>query len=220
LAGIVFGFISGLYKTRQIQIRKVAAVRGLKHSGESEKSHARTELKALAKYGNHHNDNNAKKPEDTEILINNPSILLSTRTIGSSTLLTRISSRTVWICSSLPLAWATCLWTMVLSVSLGMLIFQVPSLFYSVLLCIDLTQSYSFSHNIVLPPPSWAPSPSGPRSTRHKRRVVDENIHRQKHNTSFFSLHTFSSQCENNMQLWFTGSSSLPWTSFITVDIL
>ncbi|KAF9298722.1 Peroxisomal membrane protein PMP27 [Mortierella antarctica] len=49
LAGIVFGFISGLYKTRQIQIRREVAVRGLKHSGESEKSHARTELKALAK---------------------------------------------------------------------------------------------------------------------------------------------------------------------------
>ncbi|KAG0199506.1 Peroxisomal membrane protein PMP27 [Mortierella sp. GBA30] len=49
LAGIVFGFISGLYKTRQIQIRRETAARGLSHSAESEKSHARTELKALAK---------------------------------------------------------------------------------------------------------------------------------------------------------------------------
>ncbi|KAG0293921.1 Peroxisomal membrane protein PMP27 [Dissophora globulifera] len=49
LAGIVFGFVSGLYKTRQIQIRRVTAARGLAHSGESEKSNARTELKALAK---------------------------------------------------------------------------------------------------------------------------------------------------------------------------
>ncbi|KAG0056229.1 Peroxisomal membrane protein PMP27 [Gryganskiella cystojenkinii] len=49
LAGITFGFISGLYKTRQIQIRREAAARGLTHQGESEKSHARTELKSLAK---------------------------------------------------------------------------------------------------------------------------------------------------------------------------
>ncbi|KAF9155601.1 Peroxisomal membrane protein PMP27 [Linnemannia schmuckeri] len=49
LAGIVFGFIGGLYKTRQIQIRREAAARGLAHSSESEKSHARTELKAIAK---------------------------------------------------------------------------------------------------------------------------------------------------------------------------
>jgi peroxin-11B len=49
LAGIVFGFLTGLYKTRQIQIRRESAARGLSHSGESEKSNARTELKALAK---------------------------------------------------------------------------------------------------------------------------------------------------------------------------
>ncbi|KAG0284360.1 Peroxisomal membrane protein PMP27 [Linnemannia gamsii] len=49
LAGIVFGFIGGLYKTRQIQIRREVAARGLAHSSESEKSHARTELKAIAK---------------------------------------------------------------------------------------------------------------------------------------------------------------------------
>ncbi|KAG0222802.1 Peroxisomal membrane protein PMP27 [Mortierella sp. GBA43] len=49
LAGIVFGFLTGLYKTRQIQIRRESAARGLAHSGESEKSNARTELKALAK---------------------------------------------------------------------------------------------------------------------------------------------------------------------------
>ncbi|KAI1318108.1 Peroxisomal membrane protein PMP27 [Mortierella claussenii] len=49
LAGIVFGFVSGLYKTRQIQIRREVAARGLSHSGESEKSNARTDLKALAK---------------------------------------------------------------------------------------------------------------------------------------------------------------------------
>ncbi|KAF9573361.1 Peroxisomal membrane protein PMP27 [Mortierella alpina] len=49
LAGIVFGFISGLYKTRQIQIRREAAARGLSHSAEAEKSLARTELKSLAK---------------------------------------------------------------------------------------------------------------------------------------------------------------------------
>ncbi|KAG0264567.1 Peroxisomal membrane protein PMP27 [Mortierella polycephala] len=49
LAGIVFGFVTGLYKTRQIQIRRETAARGLAHSTESEKSHARTELKAIAK---------------------------------------------------------------------------------------------------------------------------------------------------------------------------
>ncbi|KAF9428565.1 Peroxisomal membrane protein PMP27 [Podila epigama] len=49
LAGIVFGFIGGLYKTRQIQIRRETALRGLARSGESEKSESRTELKALAK---------------------------------------------------------------------------------------------------------------------------------------------------------------------------
>ncbi|KAF9925800.1 Peroxisomal membrane protein PMP27 [Linnemannia zychae] len=49
LAGIVFGFIGGLYKTRQNQIRREVAARGLAHSSESEKSHARTELKAIAK---------------------------------------------------------------------------------------------------------------------------------------------------------------------------
>ncbi|KAI1304441.1 Peroxisomal membrane protein PMP27 [Mortierella claussenii] len=47
LSGIVFGFVGGLYKTRQIQIRKEAAARGLKHQGETEKSHARSDLKAL-----------------------------------------------------------------------------------------------------------------------------------------------------------------------------
>ncbi|KAG0214481.1 Peroxisomal membrane protein PMP27 [Mortierella sp. GBA30] len=49
LAGIVFSFISGLYKTRQIQIRHETAVRGLKNQAESEKSNARTEVKALEK---------------------------------------------------------------------------------------------------------------------------------------------------------------------------
>ncbi|KAG0361111.1 peroxisomal biogenesis factor 11 [Gamsiella multidivaricata] len=49
LAGIVFGFVSGLYKTRQIQIRRESAARGLAHSGEAEKSKARTDLKSLAK---------------------------------------------------------------------------------------------------------------------------------------------------------------------------
>ncbi|KAF9437126.1 Peroxisomal membrane protein PMP27 [Entomortierella beljakovae] len=49
LAGIVFSFICGLYKTRQIQMRREAAARGLAHSGESEKSQARTDLKAIAK---------------------------------------------------------------------------------------------------------------------------------------------------------------------------
>ncbi|KAF9546047.1 Peroxisomal membrane protein PMP27 [Mortierella hygrophila] len=49
LAGIVFSFISGLYKTRQIQIRRQAALRGLKHRGESEKAYSRTELSGLAR---------------------------------------------------------------------------------------------------------------------------------------------------------------------------
>ncbi|KAF9360081.1 Peroxisomal membrane protein PMP27 [Mortierella sp. NVP85] len=49
LAGIVFGFITGLYKTRQIQIRRESAVRGLAHSSEAEKSEARNDVKALAK---------------------------------------------------------------------------------------------------------------------------------------------------------------------------
>ncbi|KAF9359025.1 Peroxisomal membrane protein PMP27 [Mortierella sp. AD094] len=49
LAGIVFGIFTSLYKTRQIQIRSHVAARGLTHSVESEKSNARTELKALAK---------------------------------------------------------------------------------------------------------------------------------------------------------------------------
>ncbi|KAF9581122.1 Peroxisomal membrane protein PMP27, partial [Lunasporangiospora selenospora] len=49
LAGIVFSFLSGLYKTRQIQIRRESAVRGLAHSGEAEKSTARTDLKVIAK---------------------------------------------------------------------------------------------------------------------------------------------------------------------------
>ncbi|KAK5815264.1 peroxisomal biogenesis factor 11 [Linnemannia elongata] len=49
LAGIVFSFISGLYKTRQVQIRRQAALRGLKHNGESEKAYSRTELTALAR---------------------------------------------------------------------------------------------------------------------------------------------------------------------------
>ncbi|KAF9949077.1 Peroxisomal membrane protein PMP27 [Mortierella alpina] len=49
LAGITFSFLSGLYKTRQIQIRRSSAARGIKHHGESEKSYARTELKSLAR---------------------------------------------------------------------------------------------------------------------------------------------------------------------------
>ncbi|KAF9573836.1 Peroxisomal membrane protein PMP27 [Mortierella alpina] len=49
LAGITFSFLSGLYKTRQIQIRRSSAVRGIKHHGESEKSYARTELKSLTR---------------------------------------------------------------------------------------------------------------------------------------------------------------------------
>ncbi|KAK3825112.1 MAG: peroxisomal biogenesis factor 11 [Benniella sp.] len=49
LAGIVFGFITGLYKTRQIHIRRESAVRGLAHSSEAEKSEARNDVKALAK---------------------------------------------------------------------------------------------------------------------------------------------------------------------------
>ncbi|KAG0013373.1 Peroxisomal membrane protein PMP27 [Entomortierella chlamydospora] len=49
MSGIVFGILTGLYKTRQIQIRRHVAARGLAHSVESEKSNARTELKALAK---------------------------------------------------------------------------------------------------------------------------------------------------------------------------
>ncbi|KAF8978019.1 Peroxisomal membrane protein PMP27 [Entomortierella lignicola] len=49
LTGIIFGFITGLYKTRQIQIRREAAVRGLTHSSEDEKSKARTDLKSLQK---------------------------------------------------------------------------------------------------------------------------------------------------------------------------
>ncbi|KAF9577397.1 Peroxisomal membrane protein PMP27, partial [Lunasporangiospora selenospora] len=47
LSGIVFGFLTGLYKTHQIQIRRQTAARGLKSQGESEKSNARTELKSL-----------------------------------------------------------------------------------------------------------------------------------------------------------------------------
>jgi peroxin-11B len=50
LSGITFSLLTGLYKTRQIQVRREDAVRrGLKLSGESEKSHAQTELKALAR---------------------------------------------------------------------------------------------------------------------------------------------------------------------------
>jgi peroxin-11B len=49
LAGIVFSFLSGLYKTRQVQIRRHAALRGLKHNGESEKAYSRTELSSLAR---------------------------------------------------------------------------------------------------------------------------------------------------------------------------
>ncbi|KAG0223024.1 peroxisomal biogenesis factor 11 [Mortierella sp. GBAus27b] len=51
LAGILFSILTGLYKTRRIQIRRGAAVRNLKQSGEKEgdKSHAHTELKAIAK---------------------------------------------------------------------------------------------------------------------------------------------------------------------------
>lgn len=49
LSGIVFSFLTGLYKTRQIQIRRESALRGLKHSGEAEKSYSRTELGSLAK---------------------------------------------------------------------------------------------------------------------------------------------------------------------------
>ena len=47
LAGIVFSFITGLYKTRQVQIRREAASRGLKRQIESEKFDARLEIKAL-----------------------------------------------------------------------------------------------------------------------------------------------------------------------------
>ncbi|KAF8925731.1 putative peroxisomal membrane protein PMP27 [Dissophora ornata] len=49
LAGIIFSFLSGLYKTRHIHFRRQATARGLTHADESEKSHARTELKAIAK---------------------------------------------------------------------------------------------------------------------------------------------------------------------------
>ncbi|KAF9112735.1 Peroxisomal membrane protein PMP27 [Mortierella sp. AM989] len=49
MAGIVFGIFTSLYKTRQIQIRREVAARGLSHNVESEKSQARTELKSLAK---------------------------------------------------------------------------------------------------------------------------------------------------------------------------
>ncbi|KAF9994751.1 Peroxisomal membrane protein PMP27, partial [Modicella reniformis] len=49
LAGIVFGFLSGLYRSRQIQICRMTVARGLSHSGEAEKSNARTELKAIDK---------------------------------------------------------------------------------------------------------------------------------------------------------------------------
>ncbi|KAF9352820.1 Peroxisomal membrane protein PMP27 [Mortierella sp. NVP85] len=55
LSGITFSLLTGLYKTRQIQVRREDAVRGLKHSGESEKSHAQTELKALAREQNNVN---------------------------------------------------------------------------------------------------------------------------------------------------------------------
>ncbi|KAF8926255.1 peroxisomal biogenesis factor 11 [Dissophora ornata] len=49
LTGIVFSIISGLYKSRQIHIRRSTTVRGLKHKGEKEKADARTDLKGLAK---------------------------------------------------------------------------------------------------------------------------------------------------------------------------
>ncbi|KAK3808735.1 MAG: peroxisomal biogenesis factor 11 [Benniella sp.] len=55
LSGITFSLLTGLYKTRQIQVRREDAVRGLKHSGEGEKSHAQTELKALAREQNNVN---------------------------------------------------------------------------------------------------------------------------------------------------------------------
>ncbi|KAF9361526.1 Peroxisomal membrane protein PMP27 [Mortierella sp. AD094] len=47
LSGIIFSFFGGLYKTRHIQIRRETASRGLKHHVESEKSNARTEVKAI-----------------------------------------------------------------------------------------------------------------------------------------------------------------------------
>ncbi|KAG0304948.1 Peroxisomal membrane protein PMP27, partial [Dissophora globulifera] len=47
LSGIVFSFLTGLYKTRQIQIRREAAVRGLKHQGDNEKTRARADIKGL-----------------------------------------------------------------------------------------------------------------------------------------------------------------------------
>ncbi|KAG0359573.1 peroxisomal biogenesis factor 11 [Gamsiella multidivaricata] len=49
LSGILFSFVIGLYRTRQIQIRRETAMRGLRHQGENEKSTARTELQGLAR---------------------------------------------------------------------------------------------------------------------------------------------------------------------------
>ncbi|KAF9910831.1 Peroxisomal membrane protein PMP27 [Lobosporangium transversale] len=49
LSGIVFSFMTGLYKTRQIQICRKAASRSLNHQGETEKTHAHSDLKALTK---------------------------------------------------------------------------------------------------------------------------------------------------------------------------
>ncbi|KAG0253690.1 Peroxisomal membrane protein PMP27 [Mortierella polycephala] len=48
LAGIVFSFLSGLYKTRHIEIRRETTVRGLRHHGETEKAEVRADLKLLA----------------------------------------------------------------------------------------------------------------------------------------------------------------------------
>ncbi|KAF9921195.1 Peroxisomal membrane protein PMP27 [Linnemannia zychae] len=47
LAGIACSFIAGLYKTRQIQIRRHSALRGLKHREESEKTSSRSEIAIL-----------------------------------------------------------------------------------------------------------------------------------------------------------------------------
>ncbi|KAG0056109.1 Peroxisomal membrane protein PMP27 [Gryganskiella cystojenkinii] len=47
LAGIVFSFLTGMYKTRQVQIRRETASRGLKRQADSEKIIARSEIIAL-----------------------------------------------------------------------------------------------------------------------------------------------------------------------------
>lgn len=47
LAGIVFSFLTNLYKTRQVQIQRETASRGLKRPVDSEKFVARSEIQAL-----------------------------------------------------------------------------------------------------------------------------------------------------------------------------